>query len=191
MTMKAGLLISIVLVIIALIVSGFMILRTDNEDQLEDGEIQASPEFLDNSGQFLQTAPYVSPSEDDDTIIQETLSSAALSPQAVSSLSASIISVDESGFTPADVTVPVGTKVVFVNNGQASHWPASAIHPTHKSYPGSDIKKCSTEEALTIFDACRGLTTGQEFSFTFNEAGTWQYHDHLQPSVFGTIIVTK
>ncbi|MEK6824273.1 MAG: hypothetical protein AABY02_00300, partial [Nanoarchaeota archaeon] len=62
-------------------------------------------------------------------------------------------------------------------------------HPSHKNYPGSDIAKCGTSEASTIFDACKGLAQGESYSFTFNEVGSWNYHDHLNPNLRGTVIV--
>ena len=69
------------------------------------------------------------------------------------------------------------------------HWPASALHPTHTVYPGSDIQKCGTSEGDKIFDSCTGLNKGESFSFTFNEKGDWRYHDHLNPNLNGVITV--
>ena len=86
-----------------------------------------------------------------------------------------VVSVDETGFTPASVTVAKGTIVTFVNNGQAPHWPASDPHPTHT--------------ALSGFDSDKGLATGETYSFVFDVEGTWGYHDHLDPRLTGTVIV--
>ena len=63
------------------------------------------------------------------------------------------------------------------------------MHPTHKVYPGSDIEKCGTAEESNIFDACRGLKEGESYEFTFNEKGSWRYHDHLNIKNTGSIIV--
>jgi plastocyanin len=62
-------------------------------------------------------------------------------------------------------------------------------HPTHEVYPGSSIKKCGTLEQNKIFDACHGLKQGEKCSFVFNEVGEWYYHDHLNPSWKGEIVV--
>ncbi len=94
-----------------------------------------------------------------------------------------------SGFNPETLIVKQGTTVTFVNKDSKDHWPASAVHPTHQLYPGSDISKCGTSEKNMIFDACRGLKSGESWQFTFNEKGSWKYHDHLTPSLRGTIIV--
>lgn len=66
-------------------------------------------------------------------------------------------------------------------------WTASAVHPTHTIYPGSGISKCGTVEG--IFDSCEEVGVNEEWSFTFDELGTWIYHNHLQSSHFGRIIV--
>jgi plastocyanin len=94
-------------------------------------------------------------------------------------------------FEPANLTIQKGTKVIFKNEDSTERWPASAMHPTHTRYPGSGIDKCGTAEEKNIFDACRGMAPGKEYSFTFNEVGDWSYHDHLNPSIFGKIIVVE
>ena len=101
-----------------------------------------------------------------------------------------IIEITSSGFSPSTLTVNEGeTTVTFINKDSSPHWPASAVHPTHTVYPGSGIQKCGTAEESNIFDACGGLKQGESFSFIFNEKGSWGYHDHLQPSSRGTIVV--
>ncbi|HLD57839.1 MAG TPA: hypothetical protein VJA47_06010 [archaeon] len=101
-----------------------------------------------------------------------------------------IVEATSSGFTPSTITVKAGEFVTFTNKDTAKHWPASAVHPTHKVYPGSDIAKCSDPvEKTKIFDACKGLEKEESWSFTFNEKGTWKYHDHLNTGSTGTIVV--
>lgn len=102
------------------------------------------------------------------------------------------VSITDSGFSPQNLNILAGDTVKFVNQKSSSSWPASAVHPTHTAYPGSDIQKCGTSEQSTIFDACRGLQTGESWSFTFNppNTGTWNYHDHLNPSMHGSVTVS-
>ena len=101
-----------------------------------------------------------------------------------------VIEITSSGFTPSELTISRGETVTWVNKDTEEHWPASAIHPTHQAYPGSGIEKCGTSEQNMIFDACHNLTPGESFSFTFNEVGTWNYHEHLDISFgFGKVIV--
>jgi plastocyanin len=85
------------------------------------------------------------------------------------------ITIDDTSFTPAELTVDVGDTVTFVNNGQGAHWPASDPHPTHTNLPE--------------FDAKRGLATGETYTVTFTKTGAWSYHDHLNPQMKGTVTV--
>ena len=103
----------------------------------------------------------------------------------------SVITYTDDGFSPAELTVEAGTEVTFVNSSSRNFWPASAMHPTHKVYPGSGIEKCGTDGAGAIFDACVGIAPGASYVFTFNEVGEWGYHDHLRSSEFGRVIVTE
>lgn len=100
-----------------------------------------------------------------------------------------IIRYTDSGYTPASLTVEKGAEVTFRNESSRETWPASAMHPTHRVYPGSDINKCGTPAAAGIFDACRGLKPGESWSFRFDLSGTWNYHDHLNPRHFASITV--
>lgn len=94
-----------------------------------------------------------------------------------------IITYTDAGYSPSALTVKVGDTVVFKNESADNMWPASAMHPTHAVYPTTGGCFGST------FDACRGVLPGDSWSFKFDIAGTWKYHDHLKPSVFGTIVV--
>lgn len=85
------------------------------------------------------------------------------------------ITYTDSGFSPTTLTIKSGDTVVFKNNGSKDFWPASAIHPTHTIYPE--------------FDAKKGIAPGATYSFTFTRIGSWKYHNHLNPSLTGTITV--
>ena len=67
------------------------------------------------------------------------------------------VEITLSGFSPKTLTINKGDTVTWVNKLSRQSWPASAVHPTHKSYPGSGIEKCGTSEENQIFDACSGL----------------------------------
>jgi plastocyanin len=87
------------------------------------------------------------------------------------------ISATDAGYTPATLTIKKGDTVKFTNNGTKLNWPASAPHPTHTDYPEFDPKK--------------GIAVGSSWSFTFTKTGTWRFHDHLNPTHFGSITVTE
>ena len=101
------------------------------------------------------------------------------------------VEITANGFSPSAIKVRVGDTVTWTNEDSASHWPASAAHPTHKVYPGSDITKCGTAEQPSIFDACKGLAQGESYSFKFEQRGDWKYHDHLRAVApfFGSVTV--
>ncbi len=87
------------------------------------------------------------------------------------------IVMTSSGYTPSSITVKKGTTVTFVNNDTKSRWPASAPHPTHTIYPE--------------FDPKAGIAAGKTWSFKFDKVGEWKFHDHLTPTMFGSVTVTE
>lgn len=95
-----------------------------------------------------------------------------------------IITYADAGFSPKTITIKKGEKVTFQNNSSLGFWPASGKHPTHELYP--EKGGCFSSK----FDSCAEYQPGKSWSFQFNIAGTWTYHDHLAPSKTGTIIVT-
>jgi plastocyanin len=99
------------------------------------------------------------------------------------------IEMSSSGFSPSELTVKAGDTVTFLAIDTSNRWPASAFHPKHTVYPGSDIEKCGTDEEDIIFDSCGAVAEGQSWSFKFDEKGTWAYHDHESSKDFGKIIV--
>ena len=96
---------------------------------------------------------------------------------------ANTITYTEAGYSPSSLPIRAGETVVFKNESSQSMWPASAMHPTHKDYP-------TTGGCLgSAFDACMGVQPGDSWSFKFDIAGNWKYHDHLSPKNFGAIVV--
>ena len=87
------------------------------------------------------------------------------------------VSMTDAGYVPSVVTIKKGDIVKFTNNGTKSNWPASAPHPTHTDYPAFDPKK--------------GVAVGESWSFTFDQVGRWPFHNHLNSTRFGAIIVTE
>jgi plastocyanin len=86
-----------------------------------------------------------------------------------------LVSMEADGFSPSTLTVESGETVTFENSSDDDKWPASNDHPTHELYPG--------------FDAKNAVLPGESYSFTFERAGSWGYHDHLNPGLTGTIVV--
>lgn len=99
------------------------------------------------------------------------------------SISQNAITYTDSGYSPSTLRVKVGAMVTFKNQSSKSMWTASDVHPTHRAYPTTGGCIGST------FDACKGVQPGSSWSFKFDIAGTWEYHDHLSPGDTGTIVV--
>lgn len=89
---------------------------------------------------------------------------------------ATVVTYTDDGFSPATVTIQLGERVTFVNNSSDDFRVASDDHPEHNEYPG--------------FDSQEDLAPGQSYSFSFDNTGTWGYHNHLNESDTGTIVVT-
>ena len=82
------------------------------------------------------------------------------------------VSYDSDGFLPATISVEVGTKVTWTNDSGADMWVASDPHPVH-----------------TDFSRFDQLKSGDSYSFTFEEAGTYEYHNHLNSGDTGSVVV--
>lgn len=86
-----------------------------------------------------------------------------------------VVTYSDSGFAPKEITVSAGQTVRFVNESSGNMWVASAVHPTH--------------EVLPEFDDKKSVGNGENYEFTFTEVGEWGYHNHVNPSAFGKVIV--
>ena len=79
------------------------------------------------------------------------------------------VTISGFAFSPASITVPIGTKVTWTNQDSAAH---NII-----SDDGSTFSSPS-------------VPNGGTFSFTFTVAGTFAYHCGIHPSMKATVIVT-
>lgn len=100
-----------------------------------------------------------------------------------------LVIYSDTGYTPKNLTIKKGEMVTWKNESKLSMWTASAMHPTHKIYPGTDIVNCGTSAGSGQFDACETLANGESWSFKFDNVGTWNYHNHSNSSHFGTVVV--
>lgn len=72
-------------------------------------------------------------------------------------------------FDPETLTVPAGTTVTWVNHDEVPH-----------SVMSSDKR----------FTSSGGLDTGESYSYTFTQAGTYAYYCSLHPFMTGKVVVT-
>lgn len=140
-----------------------------------------APEKLSEFDQVLSTFKFISPQTQPNVAnaVTITYTDSGSTP----STSSGQDTLTAGGFLPAALTVKVGTIVTFQNKSSNPSWPASAIHPTHALYPTTGGCIGST------FDACKGIPPGESWSFKFDKAGNWKYHDHLNPAKWGTVVV--
>ena len=94
-----------------------------------------------------------------------------------------VITYTDAGYSPSPLEINIGDTVIFKNESSRSMWTASAMHPSHNEYPTAGGCLGSA------FDACKGIQPGDSWSFKFDIAGNWKYHDHLNPKYFGAVIV--
>ena len=104
-------------------------------------------------------------------------------------VSSNVITYTDSGYTPNTITIKKGETVTWKNNSKFLMWTASAVHPTHRAYSGTDIAACGTQTLLPMFDACSGIQSGQSWSFKFDNVGMWGYHNHSNSSHWGKVVV--
>lgn len=81
----------------------------------------------------------------------------------------------DNGFSPNKIEINEGGMVEFQNESSMNMWVASANHPGH--------------EKLPTFDQFRAFTKGSVYRYVFKKAGAWEYHDHLNPSLGGVVVV--
>lgn len=94
-----------------------------------------------------------------------------------------VVTYTNAGFSPSTLAINKGDTVTFKNAASAAIQVASNPHPIHNGYP--TIGGCVS----STFDSCTNIAPGQTWSFKFDIVGRWGYHNHLNPSYGGTIVV--
>lgn len=97
-----------------------------------------------------------------------------------------VVTYTADGFSPENVTISVGDTVGWVNETDGRMWVASDNHPSHTVYGGTSRSEHCPNEDNSAFDQCE---SGDEYSFTFTQAGEWAYHDHANASEGGVVVV--
>ncbi|TAL19179.1 hypothetical protein EPN90_04395 [Patescibacteria group bacterium] len=94
-----------------------------------------------------------------------------------------VVTYSDSGYSPKTLNIKTGETVTFKNTSSRAMWTASAVHPSHAAYPTTGGCIAST------FDACVSIRPGASWTFKFDLAGSWKYHNHVNPADTGTIVV--
>ncbi len=96
-----------------------------------------------------------------DTPVQETTQEIVLSDQ---------------GFLPKTVSVKKGTRVVWINNSKDTATVNSDDHPSHTKSPVLNLGE---------------FEPGSNLQLILDKPGTYSYHNHLNPEMTGTVIITE
>ena len=91
-----------------------------------------------------------------------------------SSSTSNTITFDGNSFSPAKLTVTSGTTITIKNASSEDMQFDSDPHPIHTGDADLNVGAVAAGESMT---------------FTVKKTGTFGYHDHLDPSITGTIVV--
>ena len=78
------------------------------------------------------------------------------------------VTITDTAFSPSQLIVNVGDTVVWTNSGAATHW--------------------IVEDRSMLFSSGL-LLPGQSFSYTFQQAGGFQYHCDISSWMVGSVVV--
>lgn len=84
------------------------------------------------------------------------------------------VALADNGFTPKDITVKTGTRVVWTNSSGKAGTVSSNDHPTHRLYPFLNLGEFSDDSSVQV---------------VFEKQGNYTYHNHLNASQKGTVTV--
>lgn len=84
------------------------------------------------------------------------------------------VTVTANGFEPQTLKIKVGTKVTWENKSGTTVTVNSDPHPIHNFWPFLNLGS---------------FADGSSVSATFDKVGVYTYHNHLNPSEKGTVIV--
>lgn len=174
---------AIIVILIVLVLLGIWWIMMAGTDEPQDMQLDGISEELPGTGDDPATTTPTNGADDEtpngtpdaaDPITEDS------EPQETT------VTYTTSGFSPATVTVDSGTTVTFVNESGRAMWVASGVHPTHSVYDGTSLSQHCPDPDNSSFDQC---AAGNTYSFTFDRAGTWGYHNHQGPQHTGTVIV--
>ncbi len=94
-----------------------------------------------------------------------------------------LVSYTDRGFEPSDAAIKKGETVRFTNNASRPVWVA-ASDESGTVYPGVQ-NGCGS----SAFDSCGVIERGRYWEFTFDETGTWSFHNNVDKEHGGTVTV--
>jgi plastocyanin len=163
----------VVIVVLLLAVGGFVLLNQSRQTPVE--EETETEEVMEKEEE--EKAGDSAAMEEDETVEkeEEVMEKENGEDEDVIEKTTHEVSYTDTGFSPDTWTVNAGDTVTWTNNSSGTMWVASAVHPTH--------------ELLPDFDQLEAVAAGETYEFTFDEVGSYPYHNHVAPENIGTIEV--
>ncbi|MFA6224671.1 MAG: cupredoxin domain-containing protein [Methanoregula sp.] len=118
----------------------------------------------------------LTPTVPQETIVtpQAILTTGSVSPTIPNAVSDNTIRINKKGFDPASITVKSGSTVRWVNDDSTAD--PGLYNPTHRI-------------ALINIKNSPLLSTGQSWSWIFDQPGSYDYNDMIHPIPKGAVIV--
>lgn len=95
----------------------------------------------------------------------------------IAAASAAKVEIASTNFSPQTIKIKRGESVTWFNNDSAPHQPAAS-----RTVSASD----NSQSALTSDEP---LASGESYTATFEQAGTFAYHDRLNPAVLTAVVI--
>jgi plastocyanin len=84
------------------------------------------------------------------------------------------IKVTKNGFEPSNITIKAGTRLIWINESGEPATVNSDNHPTHLLFPFLNLGEFDNKSSVQA---------------DFDKAGTYTYHNHLNPEEKGKVVV--
>ncbi|MDE2025671.1 MAG: hypothetical protein KGJ07_04210 [Patescibacteria group bacterium] len=130
--------------------------------------------LLGTSRSSVTQTPTVKPTMPTTVFPTPSVSATTTATLSITPTAPSEVSLTATGFVPTTLIITKGTTVTWINKSGADATVNSNPHPTHTDYPPLNLGT---------------FPNGGTLSLSFPTTGTYGYHNHLNPSQRGTIIV--
>lgn len=172
--------IGIIVVIVLVAVAIFLVIGFTGGSETESNSNTASDAEANLNSDFLEE------SDATDTVLEntntESLDTANVNEEIITETSGAEqdVTVTNTGFSPKSLTIKAGDSVTWTNTSTRTVYVAPDEHPAHQKYAG-----------IWDDDESGNIAPDESYTVTFSQAGTYTYHDHLNSTFTGTIIVTE
>ncbi len=97
----------------------------------------------------------------------------------------------ENGFFPREITLKKGESVQWINDSGEDMWIGADLHPEHTEYDNTTLNMHCGAGVIPSFDECGSVQKGGKWSFVFDKAGMWKYHNHMHSEFSGRVMVVE